>query len=42
MDPLSNYEDWWLHPQVAQQKPNMIVNGHTDKKNFIYDYVMKE
>jgi hypothetical protein len=42
MDPLSNYEDWWLHPQVAQQKPNMIVNGHPDKKNFIYDYVMKE
>jgi len=42
MDPSSNYEDWWLHPQIAQQKPNMVVTGHPDKKNFIYDYVMKE
>jgi len=38
MDLNSNYEDWWVHPQIAHQKQHMISNK---EKNFIYDYVTK-
>jgi hypothetical protein len=34
-----NYEDWWLHPQIAQNKKNMIGK---DSVNFAYTYMMKE
>lgn len=32
-----NYEDWWVHPQIANRKSNMMAGG----KNFIWEYMMK-
>ena len=34
-----NYEDWWLHPQIADRKTAMLRKQ--GKPNFAYDYMMK-
>lgn len=39
VDPKSPYEDWWVHPVLAQQKDEMKSNN---KINFAWDYMMEK
>jgi len=39
MSETENYEDWWVHPQIAKLKRNMKA---PEQKNFIYKYMMKD
>jgi len=39
VDKKSNYEDWWLHPNVAQNKKEMFTDK--TKTNFVWNYMMK-
>jgi len=36
----TNYEDWWVHPQIIQHRTEMISD--TGKANFALEYMMKE
>lgn len=38
VSPTENYEDWWVHPNVAQLRRNMKGK---DGINFAYDYAVK-
>lgn len=38
VDPKSPYEDWWLHPIIAQEKAHM---KSINKINFAWDYMME-
>lgn len=37
VDPKSPYEDWWVHPAIAQNKPEM---KSIKPANFAWDYMM--
>ena len=39
VDPKSPYEDWWVHPLIAQSKPEMKANKRI---NFAWDYMMEK
>jgi hypothetical protein len=39
VSPVENYEDWWVHPNVAKKHPEMKPKK---KFNFAWDYMMKE
>jgi len=39
MSEAENYEDWWVHPHIAQRKQNMKASEQT---NFVYTYMMKD
>lgn len=38
VDEKSNYEDWWVHPAHASEKPKMMASGI----NFAWDYIMEK
>jgi hypothetical protein len=37
---VTNYEDWWVHPEIAKNKREMISDK--TKFNFALEYMMKE
>jgi hypothetical protein len=39
VDPKSPYEDWWVHPNIANKKQNMKTRK---KINFAWDYMMEK
>jgi len=39
LDRNASYEDWWLHPQIAKRKRNMVSDK--TKVNFAWDYMTK-
>jgi hypothetical protein len=39
VDPRSPYEDWWVHPNIVNSKPQMKTNK---KINFAWDYMMEK
>lgn len=42
LGPRSPYEDWWVHPQLAEINEHMRPENPTAEVNFVWEYFMNK